>query len=186
MIGLLQRCLIGNPCRLFARIFGWHRGRRRSPGRSGLPEANWEKPRRGRDIMSMNWPPSHPGLFGWSNAQLVSGSNTDNTSLNQQLATAIAPCFAPASRKIPSPRRRSDEDSPGANTTRNRGRTLQTPLRGLNAQVSANWTLLQIPAQSPQFAPPENRNQSGNDWKRAASRSDKPRCWLGWTIMLFL
>jgi len=112
-IGLLQRCLIGNVCRLFARIFGWHRGRRRSPGRSSLPETGWETPRRGRDIMSMNRPPSHPGLFGWSNAQLVSGFNADNTSLNQQLTTAIAPCFAPASRRIPSPRRRSDGDSSG-------------------------------------------------------------------------
>jgi hypothetical protein len=36
----------------------------------------------------------------------------------------------------------------GANTTRNRSRTLQTPLRDLNAQVPANWTLLQILAQS--------------------------------------
>ena len=50
--------------------------------------------------MSMNWPPTHPGLLGWSNAQLVSDSNTDNASLNQQLTASIAPWFAPASRTI--------------------------------------------------------------------------------------
>ena len=113
VIRLLQRCLTGSVCRLFARIFGWHRGRRQSPSRSGLPGAGWEKPRRKRDIMCMNWPPSHPELFGWSNAQLGSGSNTDNTSLNQQIAATIAPCFAPASCRIPSSQRRSDEDSLG-------------------------------------------------------------------------
>jgi hypothetical protein len=63
--------------------------------------------------MSTNRPPSHAGLFGWSNTGSVSRSNTDNASLNQQLTSAIAPCFAPASRGIPSPQRRSDGDSSG-------------------------------------------------------------------------
>jgi len=60
--------------------------------------------------MSMNWPPTHPGLLGWSNAQLVSDSNTDNASLNPQHTAAIAPCFTPVSRGIPSPQGRSDGD----------------------------------------------------------------------------
>ncbi len=58
----------------------------------------------------MNWPPSHPGLFGWPNTQLYSGSNTDNASVNQPLTAVIAPCLSPARRKIPSPQRRGDED----------------------------------------------------------------------------
>ena len=113
VIGLRRRCRVGNVGGRFGGIFGWHRGRRQSPSRSGLPDAGWEKPQRGRDIMSTNWPPSQSGLLDRSNTQPVSGSNTDNASLNQQFTAAIAPRFAPASRKIPSPRRRSDEDSSG-------------------------------------------------------------------------
>ena len=152
MIGLRRRRRVGNVGGLFGRIFGCHRGRHQSAGRSGLPQAGQEKPQRGRNMMSTNWAPSHPGLFGWSNAQLVSGSNTDNTSLNQQLTAAIAPCFAPASRKIPSPPRRGDEDSSGReHHTKPGPHDPQRPEGPKRSKLRPNWTLLQILAQSPLF-----------------------------------
>ena len=116
--------------------------------------------------MSMNWPPSQSEVLGRSNAQPVSGSNTDNASLNQQLTAAIVARFAPASRKIPSPPRRGDEDSSGReHHTKPAPHDPHRPERGKGSKLS------RLDTSANSRAEPESRGTRTVPGKRSYLRS---------------